>query len=1002
MAKVLQAAGFFTVGGTLEREAASYASRPADDQLLNLTLAGEYCNVLAARQTGKSSLMVRTADRLKRQGVRPVIIDLTSIGSLVSSSEWYFGLISYLTSRLNLDIDAKSWWNAEEEKSAVQRFSDFLYEVILKEISEPIVIFVDEIDSTLKLGFTDDFFASIRAAYNARSQNADLKRLTFVLLGVARPADLIKDRTRTPYNIGTAIDITDFRIEELGDFEAVLERAYPRQGRQILEWVLNWTGGQPYLTQKLCSEVVKQANGPTSEDQLALLVERLFLGDMARTETNLRSIRDHIKHNPYIGKMLTLYRRILANQKVVAEEQSIEQNELKLTGLVKTTPQGDLQVRNRIYAHVFDENWVRENMPVSTTQRLAVITSIIAALAIGVAGYFYYQQQNQTAEIQARTYIDNFSNSNSPEVKITSLAGLFGLGGDYATQAQDLFDALSPEEQLTLFGLTTPANVGGQLVIVVEEIYQKIENTSEGNALLKAMADALAQTNTPGATSLTLEINTWLDARQAASQQEYVLAISLYTRAFEYSQDRNAENATILVERASMHTILKQYAEALTNFDSAARINDEVVSPEVQNTILENQQLVDYLRENASNYPNLSRLIAIPEVVSTATPTATATVVAALSTEISDIKGVSMRLVPQGEFVMGSDDAGQDERPAHRVYVDSFYMDKFEVTNELYAVCVNAGGCESPKQNNFQGPTSLIFDFEGKGRILGYEITNYYDSSQYANFPVVYVSWSMAKTYCEWRDARLPTEAEWEKASRGMESRIYAWGDGFDCHFGNFFDFRDYFRGAITGPLCDKFIGTSPVGEFPGGISSYGIYDLSGNVWEWVSSLYKAYPYDYKNAEGSQEAALRVFRGGSYLSSSVNSRVLRRQSALEDFTSSDLGFRCASSINGSVPTDYVGSFATQADAAPIQTPTVAATEQLAILIITNNFGVTLDICVDGAVLATDIERGQSIQTSVKFGVHEVSTKRGNQSSCLGGVKLIDVTTSPFSLRLGKE
>src|SRR3972149_3771 len=235
MANITKSAEFFVVGGTLEREAASYVRRPADDDLVRRTLAGEYCNVLAARQTGKSSLMVRTAERLKNQGVKPVIIDLTSIGRQVSADEWYFGLISYLTRHLKLNVDEQAWWNASKEKGPVQRFSDFLQEIILTEIHEPIVIFIDEIDSTLKLEFTDDFFAGIRAAYNARSQNAALKRLTFVLLGVARPADLIKDRTRTPYNIGIGIDVTDFQIEELDVFESVLEKAYPGQGRQILE-----------------------------------------------------------------------------------------------------------------------------------------------------------------------------------------------------------------------------------------------------------------------------------------------------------------------------------------------------------------------------------------------------------------------------------------------------------------------------------------------------------------------------------------------------------------------------------------------------------------------------------------------------------------------------------------------------------------------------------------------------------------------------------------------
>ena len=120
--KPTQPSTFFVVGGTLGREAASYVRRPVDDEILHLTLAGEYCNVLAARQTGKSSLMVRTSERLKREGVRPVIIDLTSIGSAVSPSEWYFGLPSRLSRELKLDVDEQEWWQACSENSPVQRF----------------------------------------------------------------------------------------------------------------------------------------------------------------------------------------------------------------------------------------------------------------------------------------------------------------------------------------------------------------------------------------------------------------------------------------------------------------------------------------------------------------------------------------------------------------------------------------------------------------------------------------------------------------------------------------------------------------------------------------------------------------------------------------------------------------------------------------------------------------------------------------------------------------
>ena len=115
--------------------------------------------------------MVRTAQSLQEQGVRTVIIDLTAIGTTLSPSEWYFGLLNRLSRDLDLELDLETWWEAHSQQSPVQRFSDFLRSIILEQIQEPIVVFIDEIDTTLKLGFTDDFFAAIRAVYNARASD---------------------------------------------------------------------------------------------------------------------------------------------------------------------------------------------------------------------------------------------------------------------------------------------------------------------------------------------------------------------------------------------------------------------------------------------------------------------------------------------------------------------------------------------------------------------------------------------------------------------------------------------------------------------------------------------------------------------------------------------------------------------------------------------------------------------------------------------------------------
>ncbi len=374
---------FFVVGGTLKRGAVSYVERPADKELLRLTLMGEYCNVLTPRQMGKSSLMVRTAEKLRAQGVRTVIIDLTATGSQVTADQWYLGLVTRLAQQLKLAVDALSWWQSNVELSAVQRFSDFLRQVVLTEIADPIVVFVDEIDSTLKLDFTDDFFAAIRAAYNARASDAEYERLTFVLLGVARPVELIKDRTRTPYNIGTNLDLADLTFEEASKvFVPTLDEVHPYQGNDILRWVFNWTSGQPYLTQKLCAAIVVQRDGEITHNDVDRLVEREFLTEGARKEINLQSVQNRLLTYPHRRELLRLYRRICQNKHVVDDGQSITQNQLKLAGIVKVEDRR-LLIRNQIYRQVFDLAWVRKHTQINWARIIAVGASLVAILAVG-------------------------------------------------------------------------------------------------------------------------------------------------------------------------------------------------------------------------------------------------------------------------------------------------------------------------------------------------------------------------------------------------------------------------------------------------------------------------------------------------------------------------------------------------------------------------------------------------------------------------------------------
>lgn len=245
----------YIVGGTVQAGGGIYISREADEELLRLCRAGEFCYVLTPRQMGKSSLMVATMERLAAEGIRSVEIDLTEMGSKLSeltAEQWYLGLTDCIVDQLDLAVDYIAWWDERTHLGLTQRLSQFLRQGVLEQVSEPVVIFIDEIDSTLNLDFTDDFFAAIRACYNARARDPVLKRLSFVLLGVATPSDLISDPQRTPFNIGRRMDLTDFTSREAIPLAAGLSLP-PGEAGQILTWILDWTGGHPYLTQRLCA-----------------------------------------------------------------------------------------------------------------------------------------------------------------------------------------------------------------------------------------------------------------------------------------------------------------------------------------------------------------------------------------------------------------------------------------------------------------------------------------------------------------------------------------------------------------------------------------------------------------------------------------------------------------------------------------------------------------------------------------------------------------------------
>ena len=248
----------YQIGASLAPDAPSYIVRQADSDFYEALKAGHFCYVFNSRQMGKSSLRVHTMQTLLREGIACGYIDMNLIVTHdLTPDSFYATIIQSLANEFDISFKLSSWWQERELLSPLQRISEFIEESLLQEIGENIVIFIDEIDSLLNLKFpTDDFFAFIRSCYEQRVDKPAYKRLTFALLGVATPSVLIQDRRRTPFNLGYAIELNGFQEPEaLPLAEGLVE--FSSNPQAVLKEILFWTGGQPFLTQKVCHFVVK-------------------------------------------------------------------------------------------------------------------------------------------------------------------------------------------------------------------------------------------------------------------------------------------------------------------------------------------------------------------------------------------------------------------------------------------------------------------------------------------------------------------------------------------------------------------------------------------------------------------------------------------------------------------------------------------------------------------------------------------------------------------------
>jgi hypothetical protein len=394
----------YQVGGSLRGDDPTYVVRQADAQIYAGLKAGDFCYVLNCRQIGKSSLLHRTRYCLETEGYTCVYLDLTRLGSEETTPlQWYKGVIVSLFDGLNLaeQVNFKKWWEQQAELSPVQRLHQFIEQIVLPVVqSEHIFIFIDEIDSLLSLSFpVSDFFAWIRHCYNMRADNPDFNRLGFALFGVASPSDLIADKRRTPFNIGQAIELHGFQLHEAIPLLKGLEATF-KQPAVVLREIIHWTGGQPFLTQKLC-QLVQLVCAERSTETItipdgaeAFWVEQLVKSRIIQHWESLdepehfRTIRDRLLFNEQrAGQLLAIYQKVLQAESAENEEcsedfvlvnhsqkhqpagsfqqlqdlvpidDSRDVMELLLSGLVEKH-NGYLRIKNPIYLHIFNAQWV--------------------------------------------------------------------------------------------------------------------------------------------------------------------------------------------------------------------------------------------------------------------------------------------------------------------------------------------------------------------------------------------------------------------------------------------------------------------------------------------------------------------------------------------------------------------------------------------------------------------------------------------------------------------
>jgi WD40 repeat protein len=412
---------FFNVGAPLHAVRPGYIRRPADEVLYNAVVAGNYAHVIAPDRTGKTSLVAATSARLQNNGIKVAILDLDQIGERdggTDAGRWYYSIAYRLSRQLRLKTDLQSWWQDHTILSNRQRLFEFYSQLILQNIQERVVIFVDEIQVVGELPFAEHLLASIRAAHNARTTEPDFNRLSFVMIGECDPHSLVEDANVSPFAVSTEVRLNDFAREDMNIFAAELNLP-AGDAERALDRLYYWTSGQPYLSQKLARAISREE----AEDDIEALVDRLAMQQLAgRAAISSEPHMSHVHRavmadRKHYEALLTTYGQVCKGMRIEYDPDSARHRQLLALGLVVVDDDAALKVRNRIYESVFTASWANEHLPLHWRGPAVAAALVIALTAIPFAYTQLlpkpYLRVMSTASLDLESVTDAYQNLRS-------------------------------------------------------------------------------------------------------------------------------------------------------------------------------------------------------------------------------------------------------------------------------------------------------------------------------------------------------------------------------------------------------------------------------------------------------------------------------------------------------------------------------------------------------------------------------------------------------------